>query len=371
MKFVPSPVVGMKINEWYNEIQKLNVVEAERLKEEVRQEIENMEEDQDALLYFQLMELRHQMMLDYLFPKEKKMTIADYLRVIEGKGRKFSELLAYYFSFFSGRYYFSEGKYITAIKSYREAEKKLTKVSDKIEKAEFFYKLAEVFYYMKQNHISMYYISLADEIYKKHPTYKVRQIQCHFVIAGNYDDLHAHHKALPHLHKALALAKESGNLSMITKALLNMGHCYNHVGSFHAVSFYHEGIKAAKKTNAEEITKAYFYLSLIHFSNNEDDKAKEYFEKASESAQLFKNDLFLCLLDVVEALFIKRAEGPEVSTTFEPLKNSKGYPYMEEISLVAARFYTKNRRLDDSMIFYEQMLDAQQKIKKCDFLYEV
>ncbi|MDA1475862.1 aspartate phosphatase [Bacillus changyiensis] len=330
-----------------------------------------MEEDQDALLYFQLMDLRHQLMLDYLFPKENDMTLADYLREIEGKGQKFSGLLEYYFSLFSGMYYFSEGKYITAIRYYRMAEKKLTKFSDKIEKAEFYFKIAEVYYHMKQNHMSMYYISLADEIYKKHSTYKVRQIQCHFVIAGNYDDLEAHDKALPHLHKALALSKEIGNSSMITKALLNMGHCYNNVGSFHAVPFYLEAIKAAEKTKAKEITIPYYDLTLIHFSKNENAKGFEYFQKARESAQLFQDDLFMYLLNVVEELFIKQTDQEKVLQYFEPLRDSRGYPYIEELAIIATEFYNKNERLADSVVFYKQLLEAQKQIRRGEFQNEM
>lgn len=51
METIPSSSVGMKINVWYNEIQKLNVIEAERLKAEIEQDLDRMEEDQDTLLY--------------------------------------------------------------------------------------------------------------------------------------------------------------------------------------------------------------------------------------------------------------------------------------------------------------------------------
>ncbi|MBY8833912.1 hypothetical protein K7Z10_20875 [Bacillus licheniformis] len=60
METIPSSSVGMKINAWYNEIQKLNVIEAERLKAEIEQDLDRMEEDQDTLLYYQMMDLRPQ-----------------------------------------------------------------------------------------------------------------------------------------------------------------------------------------------------------------------------------------------------------------------------------------------------------------------
>ncbi|MDA1475151.1 Rap family tetratricopeptide repeat protein [Bacillus changyiensis] len=371
MKVIPSSVVGMKINAWYNEIQKLDVIEAERLKEEVRQEIEYMEEDQDTLLYYQLMGFRHQLMLDYLYPNEKKMSLADYLREIEGQGRKFSGLLEYYFSFFSGMYYFSEGKYLTAIQSYRLAEKRLSKISDKIEKAEFYFRMGEVFYHMKQTHMSMYYISLAYEIYKKQATYMVRRIQCHFVIAGNYDDLHIHDKALPHLHKALALSQEIDNWPMITKSLINMANCYQRIGSFQAVPYLLEAIKATEKTGSKDITLAYYLLALIHFIDDKKAEAEKWFKQAIDSAQKFDDSLSLILLNFLEVLFIKQGDRSEVLESLEPLRNNQGYPYLEELAFVAAEFYTKNRRPDDSVFFLKQMMEAQNQIRRGEFQYEI
>lgn len=66
MASIPSPVVAIKINEWYKQIKRFNVKEAQKLREEVRKEIDVMEEDEQAVLYFQLMEFRHQLMTDYV-----------------------------------------------------------------------------------------------------------------------------------------------------------------------------------------------------------------------------------------------------------------------------------------------------------------
>lgn len=372
METIPSSEVGIKINRWYNEIQKLNVIEAERLKAEVHLAIERMEEDQDLLSYYQLMNFRHELMLEYLFPAEKKLSKSDYLREIEGQGRKLSGLLEYYFSFFTGMYHFSRGKYIKAIKAYRAAEKNLTKVSDKIEKAEFYYKMAEVFYHMKQTHMSMYYVSLAYDIYKSYDAYVIRRINCLFVVAGNYIDLSTHDQALPHLLSAKESAEDIQNKAIVAKALLNVAYCYNAMERpTKAIEYFHKAIDVAKEIKAKELTQAYYDLALIHFRNNENIEGRKFYEKALESARVFEDELFLCLLDVLEALFIKSANKSEVLETMKPLRDSRGYPYLEELALEAALFYTRNERPNDSIFFYDQMVQAQKQIKRGDFLYEI
>ncbi len=70
MEKVLSSHVGLKINEWYYHIQRFNVPDAEAYKEEIKSMLDHMEENQDLLLYFSLMEFRHKLMLDYLNPLE-------------------------------------------------------------------------------------------------------------------------------------------------------------------------------------------------------------------------------------------------------------------------------------------------------------
>ncbi|BBP89571.1 hypothetical protein BsIDN1_31890 [Bacillus safensis] len=57
-----------KINQWYTHICKFEVEQANGMKRLVEEEIHDMEEDQDLLLYYSLMDFRHQMMLQHLAP---------------------------------------------------------------------------------------------------------------------------------------------------------------------------------------------------------------------------------------------------------------------------------------------------------------
>lgn len=96
---IPSSRVGVKINEWYKMIRQFSVPDAEILKAEVEQDIQQMEEDQDLLIYYSLMCFRHQLMLDYLEPGQtygNRPTVTELLETIETPQKKLTGLLKYY-----------------------------------------------------------------------------------------------------------------------------------------------------------------------------------------------------------------------------------------------------------------------------------
>lgn len=83
---ISSAEVGMKITEWHQHIQKFNVTDAEMLKAEIERDIEVMEEDQDLLIYYQLMAFRHSIMIEYIAPSGKKqMELSEYLKNLEAQ----------------------------------------------------------------------------------------------------------------------------------------------------------------------------------------------------------------------------------------------------------------------------------------------
>lgn len=58
--------VTKMLNDWYIEIRARHVGKAHNLKLEIDQKIHNIEEDQNLLLYYALLDFRHQYMLDSL-----------------------------------------------------------------------------------------------------------------------------------------------------------------------------------------------------------------------------------------------------------------------------------------------------------------
>ena len=89
------------MNEWYKLIRAFEADKAEALKREIQYELEDMEENQDLLLYFSLMEFRHRIMLDKLKPMKDgdcQPPFSEMLTEIEMNQQKLTGLLEYYFT---------------------------------------------------------------------------------------------------------------------------------------------------------------------------------------------------------------------------------------------------------------------------------
>lgn len=372
MGTIAAPVVGQKINEWYRHIKRLNVTDAEILRNEVKNELDLMEEDEQVVLYFQLMEFRHEQMLEYVNPSKNTVNKADYLRAVEGEGKRLTGIMEYYFNFFRGMYEFSKGEYIKAITFYRYAERKLDKVADELERAEFFFKMAEIFYHMKQTHLSMYYVEQAYHAYKANSIYQVRLIQCRFVIAGNYDDLVSYEKALPHLKLALQESIALGHDYITTKGLLNLGNCFNKQDDVaKATVYYQRALELGEKIGAKEVVQACYDLAIIFFKQGRKEEALDYCEKGKSYAEKYDDYMFVDLFNVLHELYVTVSPSVEVNQKFDQLLYSRGYPYLEDLALEAGRFYNDIERLDDSVFFYKKMIQVQKLIQRGDFEYDV
>ncbi|TXF72056.1 tetratricopeptide repeat protein [Bacillus subtilis] len=372
---IPSSYVGLKINEWYTHIRQFHVAEAERVKLEVEREIEDMEEDQDLLLYYSLMEFRHRVMLDYIKPfgeDTSQLEFSELLEDIEGNQYKLTGLLEYYFNFFRGMYEFKQKMFVSAMMYYKRAEKNLALVSDDIEKAEFAFKMAEIFYNLKQTYVSMSYAVQALETYQMYETYTVRRIQCEFVIAGNYDDMQYPERALPHLELALDLAKKEGNPRLISSALYNLGNCYEKMGELQkAAEYFEKSVSICKSEKFDNLPHSIYSLTQVLYKQKNDDEAQQKYREGLEIARQYNDELFVELFQFLHALYGKNIDTESVSHTFQFLEEHMLYPYIEELAHDAAQFYIENGQPEKALSFYEKMVHAQKQIQRGDCLYEI
>ncbi|MCO4850693.1 response regulator aspartate phosphatase [Bacillus vallismortis] len=374
-QLIPSSTVGVKINEWYKYIRMFAVPDAEILKAEVEEEIKHMEEDQDLLLYYSLMCFRHQLMLDYLEPKslnEARPKISDLLEKIESSQTKLKGVLEYYGNFFKGMNEFDKKEYIKAIRSYKIAEKKLALVTDEIERAEFYFKMAEVYYHMKQTHVSMHYAEAALNIYKDQKTYTVRRIQCAFVVAGNFDDLESHEKAVPHLRRALKDSKAINKPKLIGASLYNLGNCYYKMKEYNkAAEYIEQAVSLYENDKSDLLPHTLFTLTQTYFKMKDIEKAFILYKKGIKKAQAINDDVLVTEFNYLKALYIDSIDKRTVFQTFSVLKDNVMYPDLEELALDTANYCKEIGQFENSTTFFDVMVDARIQIQRGECLYEI
>ncbi|KGH48806.1 aspartate phosphatase, partial [Acinetobacter idrijaensis] len=180
-----------------------------------------------------------------------------------------------------------------------------------------------------------------------------------------------HEKALVHFENTLKIARSLDNDSMVTKALLNVGCCHNDMGQYDkAVYYFDRAVEVGEKIKAKELIQAYYDLALIYLRKGNRETGVSFFEKSLEYVQFFEDALFGRVLNVLKALYIDLGDREHVLYAMNELRNAAGFPYLEELALEAAEFYNRLERLDDSVYFYRQMIDAQKQIRRGDGLYE-
>ncbi|KAA6453472.1 response regulator aspartate phosphatase [Bacillus swezeyi] len=367
---IPSEYVAAKLNDWYNAIRKNLVAASESLKADILNDFQDMEENQDVLLYYSLLEFRHNLMLSYLKP-EKTENIEKNLRNLEEKEDQMTGLLNYYFWFFKGMYEFKQKQFVKAIGCYKVAEQKVSALEDEVEKAEFFYKLAEIYYYINQRYLSINYATMASDIFNKYETLKEKKIFCDFIIAGNWVESMKYKDALASLATALEDAKQIENSHLTASAHFNLGNCYFYQGSYREASKHMDSaLSIFEQERSSYVPKVLYNLMYVRLKQENHGGASEYYEKGIKSAASLGDEEHAAKLHILHSLYLNGGDREAVESGFHYLESKHLYAAVEELALDAAQYYNQIERLNDSIFYYEKGAQARRKIQRGDALYE-
>lgn len=367
---IPSEYVARKLNDWYNAIRKNQVAASESLKAEILNDFQDMEENQDVLLYYSLLEFRHKLMLSYLKP-EKTENIEKNLRNLEEREDQMTGLLNYYYWFFKGMYEFKQKRFVKAIGCYKTAEQKVSALEDEVEKAEFYYKLAEIYYYINQRYLSINYATLASDIFNRYETLKEKKIFCDFIIAGNWVESMTYGPALKSLANALEDARKIKNSHLTAAAHFNLGNCYFHQESYREASDHMESaLSIFEQESSSYIPKVLYNLMYVRLKQGNHFGAAACYEKGIRSAASLGDEEHAAKLNILYGLYLDGGDRKAVENGFDYLESNHLYAAVEELALDAAQYYNQIERLEDSIFYYEKCAQARRKIKRGDALYE-
>ncbi|MGG3625572.1 Rap family tetratricopeptide repeat protein [Bacillus gobiensis] len=364
--------VAAMLNEWYSYIRKNKVEEAEFLKNEIFSILDEMEENQDVLLYYSLLDFRHQIMLSYLKP-ESAGDVNNRLKQLEDKKDELTGLLDYYFYFFKGMYHLKQRDYLTAIGCYKNAETKLKEVKDEIERAEFHLKIAEAYYYMQQTPFSMNYAMQALEIFKQYDLYTIKRVQCRFIIGGNLIDVLNYDKAKEFFREALMETKnlKEKDLHLQATAYFNLGLCSFYENDYeNALENYLFAADIYEEQTSFFLPKVFLNLMRVRIKQNQFKEAENLYEKGIDYAIRLKDEECHAKFMLFKATYLQYDEQLIIES-FQYFESKNLFSDLEELSLDVANYYTENQNFDKANSYYRKAIFARQQIQKGECHYEI
>ncbi|KMY40856.1 aspartate phosphatase [Bacillus sp. FJAT-27445] len=369
---IPYDLVTKKLNAWYTSIKNDQVEKAECIKKEVEAELVNMEENQDALLYYQLLEFRHEIMLSYMESKEIDDLNSAYetIKEIEEQGQ-LTGMLEYYYFFFLGMYEFRRKELTTAISAYRLAETKLYQIEDEIERAEFFFKVSYVYYYMTQTYFSMNYANRALKIFKRYDEYAVQTLRCQFIVAGNLIDSLEFEMALQQFLKALDIAEDIKVDHLIGMSHMNIGICYEELNDYDNAAIHLDlSIKIFEKSEHSFLTKALFAMAHVEAKRNKFNIAQKYYLQGKEVAERNKDKEYTAMFKILEGLYFSNGEYNLINEAFSYLTDRKMFADVENFATEIGHYFHQHGNLELSNEYYRISFEARRKIKKGEIINE-
>jgi len=354
---VASPFVAKMIGDWYGLIKKQDILKAETKRNEIVQAFENMEEDQNVLLYFNLIDSRYKMMVQEFEGSKELLKQID----IEEK-QKTDDMIHYYYFFFNGMYEFYKKRFSDAINYYHIAETRLRNVPDELERAEFNYQLAIAYYEIAQNHFSINHAKKALESFKSADLQESRVAITLMVIASNKMDLNQFEQAESTYKDALNLAAAS-NLDL-PQALgyFNLGICYERQGKLAEAfdSFQNTLSIELKNTHKTLHMRTKYMLARVLFQLDNTAEGLESYNESLILANELSDNAYIAKLNIIHSMYVKDDEI-QLDAALNVLKNQKLWTDAAELSIMAARFYKKQDNHKLASKYFDEGLESQAK----------
>lgn len=358
---VASPFVAQMIGEWYGSIKKQDTLQAENKRKEIVKAFENMEEDQNVLLYFNLIDARYKMMVQEFEGSKDLLKRID----IEEK-QKTDEMIQYYYFFFKGMYEFYKKRFSDAINYYHIAESRLRNVPDELERAEFNYQLSIAYYEIAQNHFSINRAEKALESFKSEDLQESRVATTLMVIASNKMDLNQFEQA-EYIYKEAIKLSATANLDL-PQALgyFNLGVCYERQGKFQQAFDSLRNVLSIelKKPHTTLNMRTNYMLARVLFQL--EDKTTEGLNAYNESLKLaneLTDNTYIAKLNIIHSIYVTGDES-QLDAALNVLKTHNLWSDATELSFKAARFYKKQDKHKLASKYFDEGLESQtQKTK--------
>lgn len=362
---IASQEVGNMLNTWNLSIQKGDLSAAIEMQDDIDRAIDLMEENQDILLYYQLLSFRLKLKLQNISRNLDKPFFQR--NAPDEKEEKTNKLMSYYFYFYNGIYHDYLQDYDKALSYFRIAEKKLAYVDDEIEKAEFHYKIAVLFYDLKMTFLSKYHAQIACDTFNAHETYIKRQINCRMLHALNLIDQFEYDKARALFSEAENMIESINDNHLIIHLYYNMGFLESKKENLEEASALFRRTLSYKEIENQDLLKmrCLYELSRIEISSKSND-AIEWIDLGISLSEQVNHNVFQIKFKLLkERLYEKNhSQLNNINNLCLELEEKRVWVDLEEILVDVAKYLEGRGLLKQSLNYYKRALLASQYVGK-------
>lgn len=362
---IASQEVGNMLNTWNLAIQKGDLSAAIEMQDDIDRAIDLMEENQDILLYYQLLSFRLKLKLQNISRNLDKPFFQR--NAPDEKEEKTNKLMSYYFYFYNGIYHDYLQDYDKALSYFRIAEKKLAYVDDEIEKAEFHYKIAVLFYDLKMTFLSKYHAQIACDTFNAHETYIKRQINCRMLHALNLIDQFEYDKARALFSEAENMIESINDNHLIIHLYYNMGFLESKKENLEEASALFRRTLSYKEIENQDLLKmrCLYELSRIKISSKSND-AIEWIDLGISLSEQVNHNVFQIKFKLLKELLYEKNQSQlnNINNLCLELEEKRVWVDLEEILVDVAKYLEGRGLLKQSLNYYKRALLASQYVGK-------
>lgn len=280
------------LNDWYREIRSRHITNCHKLKTEIDSKIDNIDEDQNLLLYYSLLDFRHQYLIDSLSIGK------DSFNTVEAFPTPTDDFLSYYYHFFKAIHATITGDYNLAQEQYDIAENKLQTIPDPLEHAEFYFKLSTFSCHNQQYVQALRQSSMAQVIFSKHEGYELNIGYCKNLSGLSCIHLKEYPLAEEYLIAAMDIFKKYNDEHAMLYVRHNLGFMYA------SQNLSELAIKQLSELNKEHPNnyKALFIEAREHFKMKNTAQANTLIDKSLEICKELQQEEFYHRLTILKAL---------------------------------------------------------------------
>ncbi|MCC2425221.1 Rap family tetratricopeptide repeat protein [Bacillus wiedmannii] len=349
------------LSNWHDSIRELDHEQSTHLFGEIKNKIDKIEENQNVLLYYSLLEFRHNMLnKDYEGSKKSLEKIEDFNKPSE-------ELLNYYYNFFKAIHNTEIGEYKKAGEYFDKAKQLIANIPDEIEKAEFYYKAAAFYYQVRQPLEAVKYANRALKFFEPETGYELNIAACNNILGLTCTSLKQYEYAEEYFIKALDIVTKKHNTMLGLKIRHNLGFLYAEQDLSEAAI---RNLTTAIDT-PEKSYKAIFLIARENYKLGNTDESLKFIETGLEACNRINNTEYKHHFSILSALNSK--ESTEKSENII----SEGIEYFEQEGLLgfvhdyskqlALKFYSSNQQDKANQYFFKSH-EAEEKLRKKEAL---